>query len=95
MEETRIQEIERVVADAVHSLRLDLNVLRVTSRAATYGDDQEVLRLTVVLDRFPAGGAGDWPVLSAIGAIHQSLVDAGDSRFPVIDFITEEELEKC
>ena len=86
--------VEQVIAEALRPHMSGANVLRVESRPVADESDHEVLRVAVVLDRHPIREGGEWMVLEAIGAAQQALIKAGETRFPVIDFLSEDELRQ-
>jgi hypothetical protein len=85
--------VEHLVTEALVPLLGGAKVVRVESRPTGDEGDHEVLRLTVVLDQRPVAVGTEWPVLEAIGAVQQALARSGEPRFPVIDFVTEDELQ--
>ncbi|MCX7684781.1 MAG: hypothetical protein N2Z67_05835 [Acetobacteraceae bacterium] len=84
--------VEETVKRALRPFLSSAKVLNVEINPAADDADHEVLRIMVVLDRLP-GEPGRWRALDAIGAVQQALLESGEVRFPVMDFVTEEELK--
>ncbi len=71
------------------------NVLRVVSEPTTDSEGQEALHLLIVIA--PEGldeAVSDDAVVDTLVQIHDRLRDAGDARFPIIEYTTEAELEE-
>jgi len=79
---TKINELVNKAASAI--LKRPAGIQRVLSRPALDSEGHEALHITIVLKR----GSADTLV-----EIDRALRDAREDRFPIIDFVTEEELE--
>jgi len=75
--------VEQVIAEALRPHMSGANVLRVESRPVANESDHD--------DRHPLREGGEWLALEAIGAAQQALIKVGETRFPVIDFLSEDE----
>ena len=68
------------------------NVLRVVSQPTTDSEGQEALHVLIVLaPRVAARFKGD-EVLDTLVQVLKRLRDAGEQRFPIIEYATEAEL---
>jgi len=56
-------------------------------------DGQDALRVTIVLKRGGIDNVTGDGALNTIVGVGQALSAAREDRFPIIDFVTEEELE--
>lgn len=54
-------------------------------------DGLDAVRVTIVLSNDDVAVTGD-AAMNTIVDIHQALQRAGDDRFPLVDFMTEDEL---
>jgi hypothetical protein len=87
------EQISQIVSDVVAAKTSPSSVRAVSSEPATAFEDEEAVRITIVLTpdavtQLAAGLAGD-----AVVQIMDRLRDAGEERFPLLQFATEQELE--
>jgi hypothetical protein len=68
-------------------------VTRVLSEDAIDLDGHDALRLTIVLTPGSVPGIDRHAILDTLVQIHDRLRDAGDERFPIVNYATEDELE--
>jgi hypothetical protein len=87
----KVNEIVKKAASAV--LKRQAGVQRVVSEPAVDSDGDEVLHITIVLKRGSADKISGDKALDTLVGIDRALREASEDRFPIIDFVTEEELE--
>jgi hypothetical protein len=68
------------------------NVVRVESEPTTDSDGREALNLLIVIAPGVAEAVSGDAVLDTLVQIIDRLQEGGDSRFPIIEYATEEEL---
>jgi hypothetical protein len=86
------RDIERT-AQEVAARNLGAQVVtRVLSEDAVDLDGQDALRLTIVLTPGSVPGIDRHAILDTLVQIHDRLQEAGDVRFPILDYATEDEL---
>ena len=56
-------------------------------------DGDEVLHITIVLKRGSSDKISGDKALDTLVGIDRALREASEDRFPILDFVTEEELE--
>jgi hypothetical protein len=88
---TKINQVVNKAASAI--LKRPAAVRRVLSRPALDSDGHEALHITIVLKRGSADKISGDKALDTLVEIDRALRDAREDRFPIIDFVTEEELE--
>lgn len=69
------------------------SVERVESEPATDSDGNDALRITLVLKPHTADTLDGDSVLDTLVAIQRELREAGEDRFPIVEYATQEELE--
>jgi len=87
----KVNEIVNKAASAV--LKRQAGVQRVVSEPAVDSDGHEALRIIIVLKRGSADKISGDKALDTLVGIDRALREASEDRFPIIDFVTEEELE--
>jgi hypothetical protein len=87
----KVNEIVKKAASAV--LKRQAGVQRVVSEPAVDSDGDEVLHITIVLKRGSADKISGDKALDTLVGIDRALREASEDRFPILDFVTEEELE--
>ena len=88
---TKINELVNKAASAI--LKRPAGIQRVLSRPALDSEGHEALHITIVLKRGSADKITGDKALDTLVEIDRALRDAREDRFPIIDFVTEEELE--
>lgn len=88
-----IAEVDRVVDKAASAALRKARVSRVYSSPTLDSDGQEALNVTIVLRRGSRKTVSGEAALSAIVRIGRDLWKNGEERFPIIEFVTEEELD--
>ena len=91
LELTEINDLAYKAASA--ALHGQVGVLRVISEPMADSDGQDALRVTIVLKRGGIDNVTGDGALNTIVGVGQALSAAREDRFPIIDFVTEEELE--
>ena len=91
LELTKVNEVVKKAASAV--LKRPAGVQRVDSEPTSDSDGQEALHVTIVLKRGSADKISGDSVADTLFGIQRALREAGEERFPIVDFVTEEELE--
>jgi hypothetical protein len=75
------------------ALKRKAGVQRVFSEPAADSEGLEALRITIVLKRGSADKISGDKALNTLVGVERALREAGEDRFPIIDYVTEEELE--
>lgn len=89
-----LPEINNLVNKAASGvLQPQASVHRVLSKPAVDWTGDEVLHVTIVLGNEGVDGITGDMALDTLVGIERALQAAGEERFPVIDCVTEEELE--
>jgi len=87
----KVNKIVKRAASAV--LKRPAGVRRVVSEPAVDSDGDEVLHITIVLKRGSSDKISGDKALDTLVGIDRALREASEDRFPILDFVTEEELE--
>jgi hypothetical protein len=88
-----LAEINDVVNKAASTvLQPQASVQRVLSKPAVDWTGDEVLHVTIVLGNEGVDGITGDMALDTLVGIDRALQAAGEERFPIIDYVTEEEL---
>ena len=66
---------------------------RVMSEPTSDSTGEDALRITIVIEPDSAPKIGGEAVIDTLLQIHNRLREAGDDRFPIIEYATEKELE--
>jgi hypothetical protein len=90
LELTKVNDVVKRAAAAV--LKPKAGVKRVFSERAADSDGQEALHITIVLKRGSLDNISGEMALNTLVGIGKALLEAKDERFPIIDYVTEEEL---
>jgi hypothetical protein len=91
LELRQVNEVVNKAASAI--LKRRAGVRRVFSERASDSEGHEALHITIVLKRGSADKISGDMALDTLVRIERALRDAKDDRFPIIDYVTEEELE--
>jgi hypothetical protein len=87
----KINDVVNTAATA--TLKRQAGVQRVFSEPASDSEGNEALRITIVLKRGSADKISGEKALNTLVGIERALREAGEDRFPIIEYVTEEELE--
>jgi hypothetical protein len=91
LELTKVNEVANKAASAI--LKGQAGVRSVVSEPALDSEGHEALNITIVLKRGSADKISGDEALDLLVSIEGALREAKEERFPIIDFVTEEELE--
>jgi hypothetical protein len=91
LELSKVNEVVNKAASA--TLKRQAGVQRVFSEPASDSEGHEALRITIVLKRGSADKISGDMALDTLVRIEKALREAREDRFPIIDYVTEEELE--
>jgi hypothetical protein len=87
-----LERVAQVSTDVAQANLGPKNVLRVVAEPTTDLDGNEALHLLIVIAPGVAETASDDAVVDTLVQIIDRLRDAGEERFPIIEYATEEEL---
>jgi hypothetical protein len=88
---SKVNEVVNKVASA--SIQNGGGIQRVDSEPALDSEGQAALHITIVLKRGTAGKISGDNALDTLVRIEKALREAKEERFPIISYVTEEELE--
>jgi hypothetical protein len=91
LELIKVNDVVNKAASA--TLKRQAGVQRVFSEPASDSEGHEALRITIVLKRGSADKISGDKALDTLVGIERALREAGENRFPIIEYVTEEELE--
>jgi hypothetical protein len=86
-------QISRIVSEVVQANTTPASVLGVKTEPATDSKGEEALRITIVVTPDAVKQLEAGPVLDALVQVQNRLREAGEERFPIVQYATEEELE--
>jgi hypothetical protein len=89
---TDLEKVTEIAADVAKANLGPKNVLRVVSEPTTDSEGQEALHLLIVIAPGVAARFNGDEVLDTLVQILNRLRDAGEERFPIIEYATEAEL---
>ena len=90
----KLAKVNEVVTKAASAIiKRGAGVQRVDSEPTLDSEGREALHITVVLKRGSADKISGDNALDALVGIEKALREAKEERFPIISFVTEEELE--
>ena len=87
-----IDKIDSIVADVVRKNLGQKLFQRTFSEPAVASDGGEALRITIVIAPKAAAKLKGDSILDTLVQIHGKLIEAGEERFPIIEYATEDEL---
>jgi hypothetical protein len=88
-----IDQISQIVTHVVEANTAPKGVQRVIAEPASTSEGEEALRITVVLTPEAVTQLASGHPLDVLVQISDQLRGAGDQRFPILKYATEEELE--
>jgi hypothetical protein len=91
LELTKVNEVVKKAASAI--LKGPAGVRRVESEPTLDSQGDEALHVTIVLKRGSADRISGDNVVDTLVRVERALRAAREERFPIVDFVTEEELE--
>ena len=86
-------EISQIVSEVVRANTTPTSVKSVLAEAATDSEGDAALRITIVVTPAAVTLLEKGPVLDALVQVQDRLREAGEERFPIVHYVTEEELE--
>jgi hypothetical protein len=89
-----IEEVTKISSEIAKANLPPQGVVRVESEPTVDSEGQDALRLTIVVAPEAADRISGDAVVDTFVQIHDRLRDAGDERFPIIEYTTEAELEE-
>jgi hypothetical protein len=87
-----LERVSQISTDVAKANLGPQNVLRVVSEPTTDSEGTEALRLLIVMAPGLDEAVSDNAVVDTLVQIVDRLRDAGEERFPIIEYATEEEL---
>ena len=87
--------IKNIVAAAVAANLSSQAVLSVTTGSTTDFRGEPALKITIVLTPSSTASISGEAALATLSDIQQNLEDAGEERFPIVGYATEEELKEA
>ena len=87
----KVNEVVNKAAAA--TIKSGAGIQRVDSEPTLDSEGREALDITIVLTRGSAGNISGDSALDTLVKIEKALREAKEERFPIISFVTEEELE--
>jgi hypothetical protein len=88
-----LNEVNRVVDGAAAATLTRSRISRVFSTPMTDSQGDDALEVTIVLSADHADDVDGDGALATIGKVQRDLQDAGEMRFAIVTFATEDELE--
>lgn len=89
LDNTKIAEIARDIVTA--NLSRSVTVIDVTAAPRIDSEGRDALRITIVLRPVNNAKIGGEAALDTLVQIHEQLQAAGDDRFPLLEYSTENE----
>lgn len=87
-------QISRIVSEVVRANTTPTSVRRVTTEPAVDSEGKDALRITIVVTPEAVAQLEAGPVVDTLVQVQDRLREAGEDRFPIIDYATEAELEE-
>lgn len=88
-----LSQVDEVVNKAVSAaLKKHAGITHVISEPTSDSQGDEALHITIVLKSGSADKITGETALNALVSVDRALREAGDDRFPIIDYVTEDEL---
>jgi hypothetical protein len=88
---SRVNEVVNKVASA--TFKGGASIQRVDSEPTVDSEGKDALHVTIVLKRGSTGKISGDIALDTLVGIERALREAKEERFPIISYVTEEELE--
>jgi hypothetical protein len=90
----KIDKINKIARDTAAANFSSSAVSRVFTEGTTDSEGREALRITIVINPDSVGKLTGDAVLDTLVGIHDRLREAGEERFPIVGYSTEEELQE-
>lgn len=85
-------KIIKIARDAAAGNLASSAVSRVISEETTDSEGRDALRITIVIKPHAVGKLTGDAALDTLVEIQDSLLEAGEERFPIVEYATEKEL---
>ena len=89
-----LEQVTQISSEVAKANLPPQGVVRVQSEPTVDSQGQDALYLTIVVAPEAADRVSGDAVVNTLVQIHDRLRDAGDDRFPIIEYTTEAELEE-
>jgi hypothetical protein len=89
-----LEKVTQISSEVAKANLPPRGVVRVESEPTFDSEGQDALRVTIVVAPEAADKITGDAVVDTLVQIHDRLRDAGDARFPIIEYTTEAELEE-
>jgi|SRR6266568_4360549 len=86
-------QIDQIVHEVAKANLTPTNVDRVLSESAVDSQGNDALRITIVIPPDAVARIKGAAVVDTLVQIQNRLRDAGEERFPIVEYATQEELE--
>lgn len=86
-------KISQIVSEVVRANTTPTSVRSVTAEPAIDSAGEDALRITIVITPEAVALLKKGAVVDTLVQIQDRLLEAGEERFPIIYYVTEEELE--
>jgi hypothetical protein len=86
--------ISKIARDAAMANLASSAVSRVISEATTDSEGRDALRITIVIHPDALGRLTGDSALDTLVQIQEDLREAGEQRFPIVEYATEKELQE-
>jgi hypothetical protein len=88
------KEIVKIAQDAARANLSSSTVSRIMSEPTTDSEGRDALRITIVVKPEAIGKLTGDSTLDTLVQIQADLRDAGEERFPIVEYATEKELQE-
>ena len=86
-------QISQIVSEVARANTTPTSVRSVRTEPATDSGGEAALRITIVVTPEAVTLLESGPVLDTLVQVQDRLREAGEERFPIVEYATEEELE--
>ena len=87
-------KITKIATDAATTNLASAAVTRVISETATDSQGRDALKITIVIRPDALGRLTGDAALDTLVQIQEQLAQAGEERFPIVEYATEKELQE-
>jgi hypothetical protein len=88
------EQISQIVSEVVQANTTPTSVRSVITEPAADSEGKDALRITIVITPEAVTQLAAGPVVDTLVQVQDRLRDAGEERFPIIEYATEEELHE-
>jgi hypothetical protein len=89
----KAEQISQIVSQVVQANTTPASVRGVRTEPTTDSEGGEALRITIVVTPDAVTRLEEGPVLDTLVQLQDRLREAGEERFAIVEYATEEELE--